>query len=123
MLRYPLMARAEELNIVPSILDRLLAEGPEPLANHFQTLSQLKQAVARDLEALLNMRQEALEELPPEFVEVRRSLVVYGLPDFTALNPQTGNGVRSCNIKLLASKILRPYLPTRPVLVWCRTVA
>jgi type VI secretion system protein ImpF len=85
------MARADELNIVPSILDRLLDEGPEPLHSRFQTLSQLKQAVARDLEALLNTRQEALEELPAEFIEVRRSLLVYGLPDFTMLNPHSLN--------------------------------
>ena len=43
----------------------------EPLPNRFQNLSQFKKAVARDLEALLNTRQEMLEELPPEFTEVQ----------------------------------------------------
>jgi len=49
-------------------------------------VSQLKRSVARDLEALLNTRQEILAELPPEFAELNRALVTYGLPDFTSLN-------------------------------------
>ena len=88
-----------EPNILPSLLDRLLDNEPEenrrePLHNRFQNLRQLKElkeAVARDLEALLNTRQEALEELPSEFAEARRSLLTYGLPDFTAFNPLSDN--------------------------------
>jgi type VI secretion system protein ImpF len=81
-----------QTNLVSSILDRLLDDQPEekryePLHSRFQNLRQLKQAVARDLEALLNTRREALEEVPPEFAEVRRSLLNYGLPDFASFNP------------------------------------
>jgi type VI secretion system protein ImpF len=57
----------------------------------------LKQAVTRDVESLLNTRQEMLEELPSEFAELRRSLVTYGLPDFTTLsllNPHDHNRIR-----------------------------
>jgi type VI secretion system protein ImpF len=91
------MPRADyEPDILPSVLDRLLDDKPEerrhePLHSRFQNLRQLKQAVARDLEALLNTRREALEELPSEFSEVRRSLLTYGLPDFTAFNPLSEN--------------------------------
>jgi type VI secretion system protein ImpF len=56
------------------------------MPNHFHNLRELKKAVTRDLEDLLNTRQEMLEELPSEFVEVSRSLVSYGLPDFTAFS-------------------------------------
>lgn len=91
----------QETSLVPSILDRLLDDAPdvthEPAASRFQNLRQLKQAVTRDLEALLNTRQEALGELPAAFVEVRRSLLTYGLPDFTAfslLNPQDRQRIR-----------------------------
>ena len=67
----PFLGFAEYEHFVPSILDRLLDDEPqelwEPLPNRFQNLSQLKKAVARDLEALLNTRQEILEELPSEF--------------------------------------------------------
>jgi type VI secretion system protein ImpF len=90
-----------ELHIVPSILDRLMDDEPEvsrePLPNRFQNLSQLKKAVARDLEALLNTRQEMLEEVPSEFIEVSRSLVTYGLPDFSSysvLNMNDRNRIR-----------------------------
>jgi type VI secretion system protein ImpF len=69
------------------VLDRLLDDEPgvarEPLSSRLQDLRRVKQAVIRDLEALLNTRQEALDELSPEFTEARRSLLTYGLPDFT----------------------------------------
>jgi len=96
------MPRAnDECDILPSALDRLLDDEPgvshEPLSERFIDLRQLTQAVARDLEALLNTRQEALEELPSELVEVSHSLRTYGLPDFTALsltNPQDRQRIR-----------------------------
>ena len=79
-----------ELSILPSVLDRLLDDEPgtlrEPIPNRFQNLRELKKAVTRDLEDLLNTRQEMLEELPSEFAEVSRSLVSYGLPDFTSFS-------------------------------------
>jgi type VI secretion system protein ImpF len=79
-----------ELSILPSILDRLLDDEPgtsrEPVPNRFQNLRELKNAVTRDLEDLLNTRQEMLEELPSEFTEVGRSLLSYGLPDFTSFS-------------------------------------
>lgn len=83
------MARPDhKTSIVPSILDRLLDDTPgvstEPMSGRFQTIRGLERAVARDLEALLNTRQETLEELPSEFVEVNRSLITYGLPDLTS---------------------------------------
>jgi type VI secretion system protein ImpF len=84
------MARVDNTTgLLPSVLDRLLDDEPdvqhELLAHRFQNVRQLRMAVTRDLEALLNTRQEALHDLPAEFVEVRRSLLTYGLPDFTTL--------------------------------------
>jgi type VI secretion system protein ImpF len=79
-----------ELSLLPSVLDRLLDDEPgtsrEPMPNRFQNLRELKRAVTRDLEDLLNTRQEMLEELPSEFSEVSRSLISYGLPDFTSFS-------------------------------------
>jgi type VI secretion system protein ImpF len=96
------MARVEhDTRLLPSILDRLLDHEPdvshEPMPLRFQNIRQLKQAVTRDLEALLNTRQELLSEPAPEFAEIRRSLLVYGLPDFTSctlVNPQDRNRMR-----------------------------
>src|SRR5207253_8429781 len=79
-----------DVNIVPSLLDRLLDDDPEvskePVTSRIQDLRAYEGAVARDLEALLNSRHETLQELPSEFVEVNRSLVTYGLPDLTSLS-------------------------------------
>jgi len=85
------MARGDrDPDIVPSVLDRLLDDQPdlthEAVTYRIDDLRGLKRSVARDLEAMLNTRQEALAELPADLVEVRRSLIVYGLPDFTAFS-------------------------------------
>lgn len=52
------------------------------------SLQQLKQSVSRDIEALLNTRRELLTDLPPEYQELQRSLLTYGLPDFTTRSLQ-----------------------------------
>jgi type VI secretion system protein ImpF len=96
------MARADfNLIIVPSVLDRLLDNEPqvskEPASSRTQNLRALRAAVGRDLEALLNSRQETLQELPNDFVELSRSLLTYGLPDMTSfslLNHDDRNRVR-----------------------------
>ena len=79
-----------EPTIVPSLLDRLLDDHPdlthEAASYRVDDLRGLKRSVARDLEALLNSRQEALDDLPEDLAQVRRSLLVYGLPDFTAFS-------------------------------------
>jgi len=85
------MARAEpNTSIVPSILDRLLDEDPgvtqEPMAGRFQGVRGMERAVARDLETLLNTRQEILQALPDEFAEVSNSLLTYGLPDLSSFS-------------------------------------
>ena len=85
------MARIDsDVNIVPSILDRLIDDEPEiltePAMSRAKGLRGLERSVARDLEALLNSRQETLKELPSEFKEVSRSLLAYGLPDFTSFS-------------------------------------
>lgn len=82
--------RDQQLNITPSVLDRLLDDDPtvskEPPTSRRQDLRALEKSVARDVEALLNCRRETLEELPSEFAEVNRSLLTYGLPDLTSLS-------------------------------------
>jgi type VI secretion system protein ImpF len=79
-----------KIGLVPSVLDRLLDDQPqisrEPATSRIQDLRSLERAVGRDLEALLNSRQETLVELPSEFIELNESLLVYGLPDLTSLS-------------------------------------
>jgi type VI secretion system protein ImpF len=78
-----------EIRITPSVLDRLIDYEPEfsqePPASRAKTLRQLKQAVRRDLEFLLNTRQFA-DGVPAGLKELNKSLAAYGLPDFSAVN-------------------------------------
>ncbi len=84
------MARIEgEVRITPSLLDRLLDDEPgmskEAPISRMKSLRQLKQAVKRDLEWLLNTRT-VIDEIPPDLKELRHSVFVFGIPDFTSAN-------------------------------------
>jgi type VI secretion system protein ImpF len=76
----------DEIRATPSLLDRLVDDPDDRAVDNRYALRDLKRAVARDLEALLNTRRELLENLPSDYSEVSRSLLTYGLPDFSALN-------------------------------------
>lgn len=72
-----------------SILDRLIDEDPEstseaPLSRH-QSIRMLKNALVRDLGALLNTKRRETE-VSEEFPELRQSLLTFGLPDFTSFS-------------------------------------
>jgi type VI secretion system protein ImpF len=82
------MARIDnEVRITLSVLDRLLDYEPEisrePPASRSKNLRQMKTAVRRDLEWLLNTRQ-IVGGIPEGLKETTRSLAAYGLPDFSA---------------------------------------
>ncbi len=89
------MARgAPEANVTPSVLDRLLDLEPslamDPPVSRFQSLRQLRSALKRDLEWLLNTRRNPIP--PPEgSEELQRSLYEYGLPDITSLGIHSTN--------------------------------
>jgi type VI secretion system protein ImpF len=78
-----------DTRITPSVLDRLIDHEPklsrEAPVSRLQSLNELKQAVKRDLEWLLNARQ-IVGGIPPELKELSRSLAAYGLPDFSAVS-------------------------------------
>ncbi len=83
------MGRLEpELIVTQSVLDRLVDEDPtaggDPPMTHIQSLRLFKTAIKRDLEWLLNTRQNPLPA-PEEFKEAARSLYNYGLPDIAAM--------------------------------------
>lgn len=76
--------------LVPSVLDRLIDEAPdenvESVRNRSQLLREMKLAVRRDLESLLNTRRRNLVP-PKDLTEVKNSLITYGLPDFSGTAP------------------------------------
>jgi type VI secretion system protein ImpF len=82
------MARIkDDLTVTLSVLDRLIDTEPktqvESRLTRSQSVRQMKRAVRRDLEWLLNSRR--IPELPGESLkELNRSVYLFGLPDFTA---------------------------------------
>src|SRR5215470_5181070 len=87
------MARIDlDQPLLPSILDRLLDANPEasrdPPKSRGQTLAELRRAVRRDLEALLNTRQRCIS-WPSDLPELDHSLISYGILDFASLNLAT----------------------------------
>ena len=78
--------------LLPSVLDRLLDDAPDrsvdPPVSRGQALAELRRAVGRDLENLLNTRQRC-KAPPADLKELDRSLVNYGIPDFTGADMAT----------------------------------
>lgn len=79
MAKFPDTARTRA-----SVLDRLSEDGDS--ADPTYSVAQFKRVVARDLENLLNTRQELLQPEDDDYPEVNHSILRYGLPDFSALN-------------------------------------
>lgn len=71
--------------LVPSVLDRLIDQEPkvssEPPPSRSRQLAQVKAAVKRDLEWLLNTKKTSA--LITDEARLPDSLLTYGLPDFT----------------------------------------
>jgi type VI secretion system protein ImpF len=78
-----------EPGLMPSILDRLV--DPQSLGTIYRpgySLEQMIEAVRGDVEDLLNSRR-VYPDVPEEFTEVWKSILVYGLPDFASMNAFT----------------------------------
>ncbi len=102
----------EETPIVPSVFDRLLDDEPEksrelPKSRH-QVMRELKLSVRRDLENLLNTRWRC-SAWPPNMDELDRSLVNYGLPDFTGTN--MSSPANREHLRRIVEQVVRRYEP------------
>ncbi|HWA63949.1 MAG TPA: type VI secretion system baseplate subunit TssE [Caulobacteraceae bacterium] len=79
---------ARPVNLLPSVLDRLIDDHPDsphdPPKSRPQQLASLRDSVRRDLEALLNHHRRCLSP-PPGLGELDLSVVEYGAPDFLSL--------------------------------------
>jgi type VI secretion system protein ImpF len=71
----------------PGLLDRLMGERAQASPGGVPRLSaeQLKESIARDLEALLNTRLAIPEHTFDDYPQARRSILNYGLADFAGL--------------------------------------
>ncbi|HKO06686.1 MAG: type VI secretion system baseplate subunit TssE [Alphaproteobacteria bacterium] len=84
------MARIDpDQPLLQSVLDRLLDANPERTHDdprqRGQYVQELRRAVRRDLEALLNTRQRCISP-PADLTELETSLLTYGIPDFSGLD-------------------------------------
>lgn len=74
----------------PSLLEKLLDEAPKSprSAEVFKSISldQYKESVAKDLEGLLNSRSAFSEDDIEAFPNCRKSMLTYGLRDFSAMS-------------------------------------
>lgn len=72
-----------------TLFDKLLGEQPSKTINGAVTrltMEQVKDSVASDLEALLNTRAVIFEDTLQAFPECNRSIMSYGLSDFSGLS-------------------------------------
>ncbi len=76
--------------ITPSVFDRLLDDQPreqqESQSLFAFDLGKLKQAVARDMEALLNSRNVDLDQALERYPQARDSMIDFGITDLSSLS-------------------------------------
>ncbi len=106
-----------------SVLDRLLDADPksrsEAMMNSAQSLRAMRAAVRRDLEWLMNTRR-ILDELPEDYVETRKSVMNYGLPDTASMSLLSGDDQNvllksiEANIAYFEPRLVRPKVTLVP---------
>lgn len=92
----------------PSVWDRLTSPPSPPGASIETEIARIKDSVRRDLEWVLNTHRAPLH-IPEELEHLQRSLLTYGLPDFTGASI---NGVASHDrLRLLIEATVRHFEP------------
>lgn len=71
-------------------------------------MRELKSSVRRDLEFLLNARCNFVE-IPEDLVEARKSLLVFGLPDFSTYNLSNAPGRQK--LTKIVEKLVKQFEP------------
>lgn len=99
-----------------SVLDRLAATGGGRRQRDLRIgVEELKQAVRRDIEWLLNSRKPLLDlaDLP----EARASILAYGMPDLTSFSSSPSDRQRICAHIEAALRTFEPRLLPRSIRV------
>ncbi|WP_136066949.1 type VI secretion system baseplate subunit TssE [Modicisalibacter radicis] len=95
---------SEPLQMVPTLLDRLLDDEPqhttESRPGHRCSVNEYKASVVRDLELLVNTRRELVAGELDAWPTLQDTLLDYGLPDFIS------RGVRSSDDRRLIQRQL-----------------
>lgn len=117
-------SKEENARITLSVFDRLIDLDPkastEPPLSRSASLQELKHAVRRDLEWLLNTRCHVPEGVS-ETAEMRRSVAFYGLPDILGMSPKNPaeqkrlTAALEAAIKIFEPRFLNPKVVLEPV--------
>ncbi|MFU7559004.1 type VI secretion system baseplate subunit TssE [Stieleria sp. JC731] len=98
--------------LIPSVLDRLIDLEPhrksEVPMNRTQVLSQMKESVGRDLQALLNTRCRATS-WPDDLKELDRSVFAYGIPDCVGIS--TGSREQQETLRKMITRAIEVFEP------------
>ena len=98
--------------IVVSVLDRLLDDDPtsraDPTKSRGQYLADLRRALHRDIEGLLNTHQYC-RPLPRDLSELNLSLLDYGMPHFLGL--ATATDAARAQFRVEIESLLRRFEP------------
>jgi len=94
--------------LLPSVLDRLLDPGDDLRRTHGQSLAELRSAVRRDLEGLLNTPQ-CCRSWPAELTELNRSLISYGIPDMAGI--PVASAVQREGFRRMIEEVIRTHEP------------
>ena len=101
-----------DVRVTPSVFDRLLDFEPRKSAeapkSRSKSMSELKLAVRRDLEWLLNTRNYQTD-LDEKLEEVPKSVIAYGLPDFTGVSVRNHREMK--NLAKGLEKAIKHYEP------------
>jgi type VI secretion system protein ImpF len=101
-----------DVRVTPSLLDRLLdldhKSSRDIVPTRSESVRELKRAVQRDLEVLLNSRNP-YSDLPTAFAEAGQSVLTYGLPDFSALN--VSNPADQNRLRQIIESTVRAFEP------------
>jgi type VI secretion system protein ImpF len=93
----------------PSVFDRLFSQDAERAGRgRVFTLADLREAISRDLEDLLNTRQSH-GDIGPEYEETRQSILTYGLPDLS--NAEAANYQQREDIGRRIEEIIARFEP------------
>jgi type VI secretion system protein ImpF len=101
-----------QIRVVPSLLDRLIDLEPritrDVIPTRAESVRSLRRAVQRDVDNLLNTRN-TFADLSPDFEEVTRSVLAYGLPDFSAFSQADARGRQ--RLRQIIETTIRTYEP------------
>ncbi|PHS12270.1 MAG: type VI secretion system baseplate subunit TssE [Blastopirellula sp.] len=102
----------EEQPLLPSVFDRLMDDEPENSQESprsaIQTMRDIRVSVRRDLENLLNTRWR-VSAWPLDYEQLNRSLVNYGIPDFSSID--MSSDMDRDSLRVAVEEAIRIYEP------------